>query len=47
VFQLNSAQIAQGTLNVDETLGVVEQRLAALRRAMQGGRVPTVQDTRG
>jgi protoporphyrinogen oxidase len=37
VFQLNSAQIAQGTLNVDETLGVVEQRLAELRRAMQAG----------
>jgi len=35
VFQLNSAQIAQGTLNVDETLGVVEQRLAELRRAMR------------
>jgi len=46
VFQLNSAQIAQGTLNVDETLGVVEQRLAALRRAMQAGTVPTAPETR-
>jgi len=46
VFQLTSAQIAQGTLNVDETLGVVEQRLAALRRAMQAGTVPSAAATR-
>ena len=46
VFQLTSAQIAQGTLNVDETLGVVEQRLAALRRAMQAGTVSNAAEHR-
>lgn len=45
VFQLTSAQIAQGTLNVDETLGVVEQQLAQLRRLMQATAMPQV-DTR-
>ncbi|MEI7444319.1 MAG: FAD-dependent oxidoreductase [Burkholderiales bacterium] len=33
VFLLSSAQIALGTLNVDETVGVVEQGLGALRAA--------------
>lgn len=34
VLLLSSAQIALGTLNVDETVGVVEQRLTALRAAL-------------
>jgi hypothetical protein len=35
VTLLNSAQIAQGTLNVNETLGVIEQRLPALLQRLQ------------
>ena len=35
VFVLNSAQIANGTLNVNETLGVVNDRLPALEAALR------------
>jgi len=35
VFQLSSAQIAQGTLNVNETLGVVQTRLPELIARME------------
>ena len=35
VFQLSSAQIAQGTLNVNETLGVVQSRLPELISRME------------
>ena len=35
IFVLNSAQIANGTLNVNETLGVVNHRLPALEGALR------------
>jgi protoporphyrinogen oxidase len=35
VFLLNSAQIAAGTLNVNETLGVVHANIAALTKALR------------
>lgn len=35
VSLLNSAQIAQGTLNVNETLGVIGERMAALLRRLE------------
>jgi protoporphyrinogen oxidase len=38
VFILNSAQIANGTLNVNETLGVVNKNIEPLMRAMRTGK---------
>ena len=35
IFIVNSAQIANGTLNVNETLGVVNQSVPSLEKAMR------------
>ena len=37
VFVVNSAQIVNGTLNVNETLGLAEEKLPALRRHLAAG----------